>query len=253
MRILTFHLRGKMAHFRRYYTNSSALSYTIPPRTTITGIVAGLLGWERDSYYTHFSIDRCNIALSICAPIKKTMQKLNLLKVERVNELNASSEYHSQTATEFIIPQNIREGFVDYKIWLHHRDKAIMDAIEKIILNNAAGYISRGIALGLGTAFNLGWLENGKIVMGTEINESNNQCINSIIPSKKITGILTEKMDKEGYRLIKEQIPLEFDADRHITAQGLGYMIINLDSKPVPAGVKSHVATENNETITWME
>ena len=42
MKILTFRLQGKMAHFRRYYSNSSALTYTIPPRTTVLNI-AGLL------------------------------------------------------------------------------------------------------------------------------------------------------------------------------------------------------------------
>ena len=70
LKIFSFHLRGKMAHFRKYYSNSSALSYFIPPRTTVVGILAGLLGRERDTYYNEFSLKKCNIALAIQSPIK---------------------------------------------------------------------------------------------------------------------------------------------------------------------------------------
>ena len=95
MKILTFRLQGKMAHFRRYYSNSSALTYTIPPRTTVIGIVAGLLGYPRDSYYDFFSLDHCRIALTIGSRLKKQMQKMNLLMIKSPNDLNGSQEYHS--------------------------------------------------------------------------------------------------------------------------------------------------------------
>ena len=60
MEILAFNIRGKFAHFRKFYSNSSALSYFIPPRTTIIGLIAGMLGLERDSYYEDFSLDNCD-------------------------------------------------------------------------------------------------------------------------------------------------------------------------------------------------
>lgn len=44
MKALTFCINGKMAHFRKYYSNSSVLSYLLPPVTTVKGILAGLLG-----------------------------------------------------------------------------------------------------------------------------------------------------------------------------------------------------------------
>ncbi|HBM79479.1 MAG TPA: CRISPR-associated protein Cas5, partial [Clostridiaceae bacterium] len=59
MQVISLHFKGKMAHFRKYYSNSSALSYFIPPRTTIIGIVAGFLGYERDTYYEDFSLENC--------------------------------------------------------------------------------------------------------------------------------------------------------------------------------------------------
>ncbi len=63
MKITVFDLYGKFAHFRKFYTNSSSLTYLIPPRTTIEGIIAALLGYERDSYYDVLSVDKLNIAV----------------------------------------------------------------------------------------------------------------------------------------------------------------------------------------------
>lgn len=253
MKIITFHLRGKMAHFRRYYSNSSALTYTIPPRTTAAGIIAGLAGLKRDSYYRDFSLDNCHIAVAVRAPVKKTVQKLNYLMIDSLNNLNGSAEHHSQTATEFIIPHNIRTGMIDYQIWVHHRDPALMSRLEALTVGGGTVYLSRGIALGLGTAFNLGWIENGRVIAGEVTQEDNHPPISSVIPAKNITGILADQMEDDGYRLIKEEVPLEFDEQRCITPRGLGNMVINLGMKPVPAAVKSCVITETGEAITWME
>lgn len=253
MKIISFHLRGKMAHFRRFYSNSTSLSYTIPPRTTIAGIAAGLLGRERDDYYQDFSLDKCRIAVSSRTPIKKCMQKLNLLKVESINDLNGSAEYHSQTATELILPLNIRTGIIDYQIWLHHLDEGIMSQLEEILVADSPGYKSLGISVGLGTAYSLGWLENGELMEGEEKKEGNKQPIISVIPVSKLNGFLAEQMKDGDYRLVKEEIPLEYDHERRITERGLGNMVINLNANPVPARVDSFVVTEQGDYITWME
>ncbi len=37
-------MKGKRAHFRRFYTNSSALTYPVPPPTTLQGLLGAALG-----------------------------------------------------------------------------------------------------------------------------------------------------------------------------------------------------------------
>ncbi|KPA09783.1 CRISPR-associated protein Cas5 domain protein, partial [Candidatus Magnetomorum sp. HK-1] len=39
LKILSFRLNGRFAHFRKFYTNSSSLSYFVPPRTAIIGML----------------------------------------------------------------------------------------------------------------------------------------------------------------------------------------------------------------------
>jgi len=45
---------GDFAHFRKPHTTSPAQTFGVPPRTTIAGMIAGMLGLGRDSYYDRF-------------------------------------------------------------------------------------------------------------------------------------------------------------------------------------------------------
>lgn len=67
---LVFSISGPFAHFRRVETSQTRLSYRIPPRTTIAGLLAGILGYDRDSYYQAFSRDHAAIAVEISDPLR---------------------------------------------------------------------------------------------------------------------------------------------------------------------------------------
>lgn len=171
MEVLRFDLMGKMAHFRKYYSNSTALSYHLPPVSTIKGILAGLLGMERDSYYELFSNENCGIAIGIGAPERKITQTMNLLKVEAVRDLNGSSRpagqiygaNHTQNDTEWLVPENIRTGFLRYCVCVWHRDRDTLLKLVDKLCRFPAGYGSEGISLALGSAQCLGWIENARL------------------------------------------------------------------------------------------
>ncbi len=254
MKVISFHLKGKMAHFRKFYSNSSALSYFIPPRTTICGIVAGLLGRNRDEYYEEFSIKNCNIAVASCSSIKKAIQKMNFLMIKSNNDLNGFQEHHSQTPMELIIPQNIRNDYLDYKIWIHHRDEKVMNEIMELITGIDIGcYRTKGISVALGSAFNLGWIDGIEILEGEVVNKVKEEIFSSAIPLEKVKDINTEKMLEGEYRIIKEEISLEFDDYRRITENGLKDIVVNLNNNFIPASVSSFVRLDNNENIVWLE
>lgn len=253
MEVVSFNIRGKMAHFRKFYSNSSALTYFIPPRTTITGMIAGLLGFKRDSYYEEFSLENCNIAVTSCQPIKKTMQKMNYLKVESINDLNASKENPSPTPVEFVIPQNIRSGYVDYKIWFHHKDKEIMKELKGLLEEDSIFYKSFGSCMGLGTAFNVGWVDEVHFLEGKELLCENEVLISSSIPIDEIRNINILNVGTDKYKLVKEEFPIEFNMDRRITNNGLGEVLVNINGQGLMAEVNSYVELNNGENIMWIE
>lgn len=50
-RCLSFTVRGPWGHFRRVEGNIVKQTYRIIPRTTVAGLIAGMLGIERDGYW----------------------------------------------------------------------------------------------------------------------------------------------------------------------------------------------------------
>ena len=256
--VLTFHLKGKMGHFRRYYSNSSSLTYSIPPRTTICGIVAGLLGMERDSYYEQFSLENCNIAVAIRSPIKKQIYKLNLLMIKSSNDLNGSQEFHSQTPTEMILPANIRTDNLHYQVWIHHKEINIMNKLHKTLrkMHYNCGYGSTSIPVSLGTAYHIGWLEyndkNGKIA-GLSRSSEDALEFDSVLPTQLLKDLCFDNIKDGEYQLIREELPMEFDKDRRLTPQGMGDVLINLTSLRIKAQVNEYVELAGNQRIVWLK
>lgn len=254
MKIISFHLNGKMAHFRKFYSNSSALSYYIPPRSTICGIIAGLLGRGRDIYYEEFSLKNCKIAVTPQKSMKKTIQKLNYLMVKSPNDFNGFQEHHSQTPVELIIPQNLRTGYIDYKIWIVHNDNSVMHELENLFNNkNELFYKSLGSCMSLGTAFNIGWIEAEGIYEGIEVNGLFEANINSSIPLDKVIEINVGDLKDNKINLIKEELPLEFDMNRCITDKGLKDILTNLEGGSIPVIVDNYIKLDSGENIIWIE
>ncbi|UMZ72707.1 type I-B CRISPR-associated protein Cas5b [Natranaerofaba carboxydovora] len=250
MKVISFLLKGKMAHFRRYYSNSSSLSYTLPPRTTITGIIAGILGYKRDSYYELFSLEKCNIAIGIRQPVKKNVQTLNLLMIKGPNDFRGDKPNPSQTPTEIITPSNIRTGELEYQIWFHHEDEELMNEL-KDLLNQDVGFCTRGISVALGTAQHLGWIEYlGESEVTEEINGSAK--IFSAVPVGNVIELdIKENIGKENYFIIKEELPLEFDRERKLKQKA--DFLVNLNSQEVEAKIKKAFKLNSGEVITWLE
>ncbi|MBD1373493.1 CRISPR-associated protein Cas5 [Hazenella sp. IB182357] len=248
MRIQKFHLRGKMAHFRRYYSNSSALSYSVPPRTTLIGLIAGLLGYARDSYYDVFTPNQCQIAVGIHHAQKKQMQTLSLLMIKKTSDLNGSQPYHSQTPTEMIIPTQIRTGFLDYEVWFHHEDDQLMDKLSQQ-LHFSYGYASKGVSAALGTAQHIGWIENAEVIEGQKVRETMGE-IYSIIPVSNLMELPLAESE-HPLQLQKEDFPVHFHSDRTIAQKG--NFIVNTAATPVKAKVKQAVRLTDQRLITWME
>lgn len=60
---LSFTARGRWAHFRRIEGNVIKQTYRVMPRTTVAGMIAAILGLERDSYYDLFGPDSSALAI----------------------------------------------------------------------------------------------------------------------------------------------------------------------------------------------
>lgn len=144
--VLIFDLVGPMAHFRKFDTNSSSLTYLFPPRPTVAGLIAGILGMERDTYYNTFHPDQCHIGLSVITPPRKLMQTVNYMYVTSRSHLN-NSQGHTQIPIEFLLPEvnNRHDPFSEqerlrYRVYFQHSAEMIHQEVKERVMRSEYVY-----------------------------------------------------------------------------------------------------------------
>lgn len=80
---IAFTIEGKWGHFRRIDTTTVKQSYRVIPPTTAMGLIAAMLGYDRDSYYDKFAMEQAAFAISVENPIEPfQLAKLELSTTE---------------------------------------------------------------------------------------------------------------------------------------------------------------------------
>lgn len=89
-RCLSLTVRGPWGHFRRIEGNVVKQTYRIIPRTTVAGLLAAVLGIERDGYYDLFAADRSRIAIQPVRKVRTVNMPVNALSTaaENLHSLN---------------------------------------------------------------------------------------------------------------------------------------------------------------------
>lgn len=84
-RCLSFTVRGPWGHFRRIEGNIVKQTYRIIPRTTVAGLLAAVLGIERDGYYDLFAPDASAVAIQPVEEIRTVNMPMNTLSTASGN------------------------------------------------------------------------------------------------------------------------------------------------------------------------
>jgi CRISPR-associated protein Cas5h len=150
-KLLSFRISGQFAHFRKFYTNASSLSYLIPPRTVIIGMLASVLRYERDSYYEVFCPEKFRISAAVTpgTRIKKKIQSLNYLHPDYFQFLRRGTEkakgMHGQCKLELLIPESKTIDYTIYVGVVAEDSLKLLDDLEARIRQRDFGY---GVYLG---------------------------------------------------------------------------------------------------------
>lgn len=143
---IVLEISGEYGHFRRPATSSPAQTFGIPPRTTVAGMLAGMLGMERDSYYDLFSRENSSVAVSLESSLRRDSVGINILTTTGPN-YSPNSGRPKRYVTDHR-QQNVFEVLCDpvYRVYVAVDDDIVMDRMEKMF---AAGKSVYTLSLGL--------------------------------------------------------------------------------------------------------
>lgn len=248
MEIISFDVCGKLAHFRKYYANNTAFTYSMPPRTTVMGMLAAVAGYERDSYYERLVSEHLRVGIRLLNPVKKTFHRLNFLSIKsRGDALDGTGDFTGaggriQTPFEVVSGLHIGRDSVAYRIFLAPGED---DNGEFARLKAALGLPEAAppaaqvrFNLSLGPANFSAWLENARLHTGIEPQTAVGLVkIHSAVPSDKIARLEFRKDDPEaGYNYLEEELmPADFVADGNRELSKLLRTLFSTQGKPFEA------------------
>ena len=195
MKTLIFDIWGEFGHFKKFYTTSSPLTFSVPPPTAIYGILGAILGLSKNDYLNHINGRTTKIAIQILKPIKKTRMTLNYIDTK-----NSGSFYLIKTRTQ------IKTEFLKnpaYRLFININNEHLFNQLISKVKNKENHYT---VSLGLANL-----LANFSYV---DVEEA--ELLN--ISDKVDTAILSENIEeievKEGKKYFKEKLPIDMNPDR---------------------------------------
>jgi len=233
-RVLAFDLWGDYAHFRKHYTTTSPLTFSIPPRTTVCGLLAAIIGRDKREYLRYFSDKDASIAVQLLNNVKKITLAENLIDTEAGKPMNQIKQ-RTQIRFEFLKDPK-------YRIFVYHKDVSIYRELKEMLEAHKTVYTP---CLGLSELLaNFEYVTeyNVEVVKKTESAVE----ILTALPKKN----LIELIFQEGYEYLSETMPRNMLPDRTVTEYAS--VIFERKHESLKARVNQFIRLENDDVITFL-
>ncbi|MBL7127533.1 MAG: CRISPR-associated protein Cas5 [Ignavibacteria bacterium] len=246
MEILCFKIRGKLAHFRKYYANNTAFSFSIPPRTSLMGIVAAAMGLPKNSYYEDLASEKIHFGIRVLSPLKKSFHRLNLLSIKSIGDMAKkwSSDFRGeegriQTPFEVVSGWDIRKVEVIYQVFISPTKFGLetYQIVKERFLNQVPVFnITLGTANFTASISDIECLDNNKII---EKSSNDYVLINTAVPTNLIQDLKFDKEEFGNYNFIEEDMmPGDFVANGNREVRKMNRLLFSITPYPIRVKLK---------------
>lgn len=248
--ILIFDISSEFGHFRKYNTTTSPLSYSIPTRTAVAGILGAILGMERetaDGVYPEgvipvqelFSKANSDIAVQILNPVKKENVAMNLINTKiSFYDLTRAG----RTQIEFELVKNVK-----YRIFfaLSNNQLVFNELAERI--KTKSHHFSPYLGLAQFTA-TVDFVD----IKQAEVLENKDESFIEIITAVNLSKTIGEQPVEFDYSAMysANNMPIEMNRDREV--QEFSEVLIEKNGLHVKAKVKDYYKIENYGNILFL-
>lgn len=226
-KLLKFNVRGSFGHFKKFYSNVSSLSYEIPPRTVIAGMVASVLEISRDNYYKTLNPSKAKFSVSLRKPVRKWMACTNYRKKDGGT---------TQTRLELLLPKH---DHLEYALYCWLEDKGLFSKLVNRIQNRQLGY---GLYFGQ-RPFRVD-VTSSQVFEGDEIahKQTHEGELNTVIPEE---NIISNNINND-MNITSSRMPISFKKIEHgREPEAAGSFLYELDGNPISGSFKNIYSVES--------
>ncbi|MDY0319766.1 MAG: type I-B CRISPR-associated protein Cas5b [Candidatus Cloacimonadaceae bacterium] len=231
-KVLCFELFGDHAQFRKFFTNMSPLSFSIPPRTVVSGVIGAIVGIDKAENPETFSKDKSFIALRIMNPIRKVRIAHNYLKTTSPTHL-FDFPAHKPTNVEFL--KSVR-----YRIYFSCEDRELYARLKSLLHSHKSVYT---VCLGIsGCLANFDYMGEHSL---TPVPPDQRLTMSTITPMSAVKELLLDL----PLKLQKVVLPITMTNSREVTSYGEVLFEMNGAAIPMICNDTSYVVDNLNDTI----
>jgi len=203
-RIIAFDLWGPYAHYKKIFATTTALTYPIPVKTSIFGLVGAIVGFEKseNAYLKHFKPGDCRIGIQIMRPL--AFQRINI-NLRAVFGSMKPTDNRKPTLMEFVYQPA-------YRIFFTHQDHILMEDLKSCLVQRRSVFTP---SLGLANLLaNFEWVGEAPYL---EIDSGGYVSIHTVIPRRRLVRLNPEFTFHEGNRIVEiSEYALEMDTERNV-------------------------------------
>lgn len=223
MKTLILDIWGDYGHFKVPYTTTSPLTFPIPPKTALYGMIGAVFGYAKDEYCQRLNQDRWQFGIQIVRPIKKTHISENLLHTKNVKwfaRMDPEKPPHSPTRIEFLKDPGFR-------LFIQCGNTAELERLAHILQDRSNVYtLSLGLSECLLTYNFRGTIDTRQISETDEWMK-----LDSVLPLNLIKNREDIQLFQPEGTYQRIHIPLELSSSRVLLASE--YFLIEAGGKPI--------------------
>ncbi|MGI6308678.1 MAG: type I-B CRISPR-associated protein Cas5b [Dethiobacteria bacterium] len=205
MNVIVFDIWGDYGHFKKFHTTASPLTFSFPPPTTVIGIIAAILGIDKEKYWDTFTLDNTKVAIRIVKPVKKVRIGINVIETKSAGPMLNRIKRRSQLKYEYLKDAH-------YRIFFSHNDQVLMELLKNMLQAHKTVY-----TLSLGGAQMLaGFAYKGEYV-AQKIPVGDYAQVNSVLPLEEYLKTDSNLIKfEENRQYTREIVSTRMNADREV-------------------------------------
>ena len=235
-KIIIFDIWGDYAHFKKPYTTTSPLTYSIPSRTALTGIIGAIMGIRKDKNNEDLNYSKCNLSIRIMNTIKKTIINQNLINTKTAEKMSRMKSKGGRTQIRI---ENLKD--VKYRIYVEiFSEKEHNDLLSRLKNHSPVFTPSLGISENLA---NFSFIE--EVEYKKEMGDIK---LHSVLNIEKIQP--QNVIFEEGKEYFVDTYSLEMQEDREVLKYG--EILIERKGQEIAVRNIEYIALSNGENIMWV-
>lgn len=214
-KVLIFDLFGDLGHFRKFYSTSSPVTFSVIPPVTVLGVLGAILGLPREEnqYVNQLNQAKTSVAVQILRPIKKIRMGINLINTKGDIWVPKQRKEGPRTQIRFEFLKDVA-----YRLYVSMENEYLFKKLCSMVIEHKCYYT---VSLGLSELLaDFRYVAEKEFLWYAKDDDKDDNFVNiaTVVP---IDHICMDGINiAAGQRYLKEKLPLHMNHHREVLKYG---------------------------------